>query len=360
MDLCPCSLKAITMNISILFLVTIIAFWLSAVAGGGASLILIPVLNMILPSTMVPVSLTIGTFTSNASRIALFRKNINWKIFAWFVPFSIPAVFLGAWIIKYANPTYLEFTISIFLIANLPQLFKKKKNIDAATSPIQTTHIRSKLALIGFTAGIISGLTGAVGLLFNRFYLKFGLKKEEIIATRAANEIFLHLIKIITYFSLGLFSKTAISIGITIAVASLISSLTIKYILPYISEHIFRNIGFSAMVVSGFVLLVSSIKNLYKQEKLAIETELVDGKLSKSILWKENNFAIEFNKRHGIVIEKPVQVSDLPAHLQEKFLEYDQQFDKVLLEKIIRLGRSPLYEFSCYIGNQLAKMEEHQ
>jgi uncharacterized membrane protein YfcA len=34
------------------------------------------------------------------------------------------------------------------------------------------------LAIIGFLAGFVSGITGAVGLLFNRFYLKFGLKRR--------------------------------------------------------------------------------------------------------------------------------------------------------------------------------------
>ncbi|PZP48885.1 MAG: sulfite exporter TauE/SafE family protein [Pseudopedobacter saltans] len=346
------------MNIVILFLATIVAFWLSAVAGGGASLILIPILNSMLPPMMVPVSLTIGTFTSNASRIAVFRKNINWKIFAWFVPFSIPAVILGAWIIKYANPTYLEFLISFFLIANLSQLFKKKK--DVGDNLPKTKHLHGKLAVIGFLAGFISGLTGAVGLLFNRFYLKFGLKKEEIIATRAANEIFLHLIKLITYFSLGLFSTSAVSMGITIAIASLVSSITIKYILPYISEHIFRNIGYTAMVISGFVLMFSSIKNIQKENKLVVETELVDGKPLKSFSWREHNFSIEFSHQNGIMIEQPVSVVDLPLHLQEKFHSYSNEFDKVNLEKIIRLGKEPLYEFSCYVGNRVAKLEMHQ
>lgn len=346
------------MNISILFLATVIAFWLSAVAGGGASLILIPILNMMLPSSMVPVSLTIGTFTSNASRIAVFRKNINWKIFAWFVPFSIPAVLLGAWVIKFANPTYLEFLISFFLIANLPQLFKKKKTNEDFQIQEPSKHLHSKLAVIGFAAGFISGLTGAVGLLFNRFYLKFGLKKEEIIATRAANEIFLHLIKLIAYFSMGLFSGTAIKMGVAIAIASLVSSFTIKFILPYISEHVFRNIGYGAMVISGFVLLSSSIRSINKLDKLHFETEVVNGKVSKSMLWKERNFAIEFNHRHGVVVEKQLEPTQLPDHLQSKFSKYSKEFDKVSLAKIIRLGKVPIYEFSCYIGDQLTKMEE--
>ena len=95
------------LKIGLLFLGAILAFWISAICGGGASLILIPVLNLLLPTSVVPFSLTIGTFTSSASRIAVFKKFINWKIFFWFVPFSIPAVLLGAYLIKFVNPVYL-------------------------------------------------------------------------------------------------------------------------------------------------------------------------------------------------------------------------------------------------------------
>ena len=346
------------MSISLLFLATIVAFWLSAVAGGGASLVLIPILNLMLPPTMVPVSLTIGTFTSNASRIAVFWKNINWKIFAWFVPFSVPAVFCGARIIKFANPSYLEFLVSLFLLANLTQLFKKKNNGTERT--VKSRHLHAKLAAIGFSAGLISGLTGAVGLLFNRFYLKFGLKKEEIIATRAANEIFLHLVKLATYFSLGLFSSSAINLGIAIAVASLLSSVTIKFILPHISEHIFRNMAYVAMVVSGSVLLYGSVQSIAKQQKLSFGTEMVDAKPVKTINWTESGFSIEFNRKNGVCIEMPIHASELPIHLQAKFKEYSQQFDKIYLEKVLLLGKKNVYEFSCYVGNKLSKVEESQ
>ena len=120
-------------KISLLFISTIFAFWISAICGGGASLILLPLLNVLLHASVVPFALTIGTFTSSASRIVVFRKYISWKIFFWFVPFSIPAVLLGAWLMKYVNPLYLQLIVALFLMSNIPELLehidsKKKKN----------------------------------------------------------------------------------------------------------------------------------------------------------------------------------------------------------------------------------------
>src|SRR5690606_2159023 len=125
----------------------------------------------------------------------------------------------------------------------------------------------------------VSGVTGAIGLLFNRFYLRYGLTKEEIVATRAANEIFLHLVKLIIYVFLGLYSKTALWLGIAIAIGAVISSLTVKYILPYLSEYVFRKIGYGAMVISGIALFISTSQQILKHDKISTGYGLNEAKL---------------------------------------------------------------------------------
>ncbi|MBL7933508.1 MAG: sulfite exporter TauE/SafE family protein, partial [Bacteroidia bacterium] len=115
-----------SLKILLLFIAAVLAFWISAICGGGASLILVPLLNWVLPGSVVPFSLTLGTFTSSASRILVFKKHIRWQVFFWFVPFSIPAVILGAWIMKDVNPLYLELIVGLFLLANIPELLRKK------------------------------------------------------------------------------------------------------------------------------------------------------------------------------------------------------------------------------------------
>ena len=334
-------------SISLLLLATIIAFWISAICGGGASLILIPLLNFILPSSVVPFSLTIGTFSSSASRIAVFRRSINWTIFFWFVPFSIPAVLLGAWLMKYVSPMYLQFFVALFLISNLTELVRSKKAIEREEKP----YPKYILALVGFFAGFISGITGAIGLLFNRFYLRYGLTKEEIVATRAANEIFLHLIKLNIYILLGLYSRTALWFGLAIAVGAIISSYTVKYILPYLSEFAFRKIGYSAMVVSGLALLVSTSQLIFKHDKLVTAGRFQEA----SIKWRDSSFDLEYSYNDGFEVERPIQPSELPATLNLKYQELSTVYEHILLEKIFRLGKQPSYEFYCYKNDVLTK-----
>lgn len=327
-------------KIVILLIGTVFAFWLSAICGGGASLIIIPILNWMLPTSVVPFSLTIGTFASSASRIAVFKKHINWTIFLWFVPFSIPAVLLGAYLIKYINPLYLQIIVGLFLVANLPQLFLKKKEIEAE----EKAYPKYVLAIVGFFAGFVSGITGAIGLLFNKFYLRYGLKKEEIVATRAANEIFLHFIKLIIYIILGLFSKEAIYLGLAIAVGAIISSYSVKYILPLISEFWFRKIGYGAMVISGCTLLVATSNKIIAKDHVSISSINNTNETETKVNWRNSSFILEFAIDDGLEVERPISYEELPKKLQERYQQLDKIYIKVDVEKVYKINGSS-YEF---------------
>ncbi len=337
----------------LLFVATIAAFWMSAICGGGASLILIPILNLLIPSSVVPFSLTIGTFTSSASRIAVFKKHINWKIFLWFVPFSIPAVLLGAYLIKYINPIYLQLVVALFLIANLPQLFLSKKKQEKEEKP----YPKFVLGIVGFLAGFVSGITGAIGLLFNRFYLQYGLTKEEIVATRAANEIFLHSIKLIIYILLGLYSKTALWLGLTIAVASIISSYTVKFILPLLSEYLFRKIGYGAMVLSGFVLLFSTSNKIIQQDHVSFSTVNKGETSETTIKWRQSDLTLEYAFDDGIEVELSVKPNELPQELRLKYDQFKPKYDTIFIEKVHRFRQDNSFEFYCYKNKVLEKFE---
>lgn len=340
-------------KVVLLFFSTILAFWISAICGGGASLILIPVLNLMLPTAMVPFSLTVGTLTSSASRIAIFRKNINWNIFLWFVPFSIPAVLIGAYLIKYVNPIYLQLVVAIFLMLNIPQLFLSKKEYVKEEKP----YPKYILALVGFFAGFVSGITGAIGLLFNRFYLRYGLSKEEIVATRAANEIFLHLIKLIIYVFLGLYSNAAIGLGLTIALAAILSSYTVKFILPYLSEYLFRKIGYGAMVVSGVVLFINTSSKIVDQDKISMSTIIVGAKHETKFNWRDSDFVMEYALDGGFEIEKPINAAELPANLLAKYELIITEYDHIILEKVYKFNGDNGFEFYCYKDQKLTKLE---
>jgi len=327
-----------------LFIVTILAFVISAISGGGASLILIPLLDVMLPTAFVPFALTVGTFSSSASRVIVFRKHIDWRIFRWFVPFSIPFVVLGAFLLSSLNPMYLQLIVALFLLGNIPMLLRKKGKERKDEKP----HGVVILAIVGALAGFISGITGAVGLLFNRFYLKYGLTKEQIVATRAANEIILHLIKLAVYLAVGLFSFEALMVGVVVAIAAFVSAYVAKSLLPFLSERLFRKIGYGAMVLAGVFLMTKTANRIIHEDGISMQTLVLSDKKETKIVWRESYVKLEYSWNHGFEIEIPIDYSELPLNLRQFHDSIADECDDILLERVYGINADEKYEIYCF------------
>jgi hypothetical protein len=82
----------------------------------------------------------------------------------------------------------------------------------------------------------------------------------------------------------------------TIAVVSVVSVYTVKYILPYLSEHLFRKIGCGAMVVSGIFLLVNTTQTIVRQDKISFAKNKYD---EIALNWRKSNLILEFTFDDG-------------------------------------------------------------
>jgi uncharacterized membrane protein YfcA len=336
----------------IVFLLSYFAFSLSAICGGGAGMLLIPLLGNQIPVTQVPSAISLGTFTGSASRILVFKKSIHWAIVRWFVPAAVPAVWLGAWALKFIDPVYISMVMGLFLISNIPFLFKKEKELHLITRPKN-----SVLIAIGFSAGLLSGLTGAVGLLFNKFYLRYQLSKEEIVATRAANEIILHLIKIILYSLFGLISSKAILFGAIVAAAAILSTLTIRFILPLITEMLFKRIGYLAMVFSGFLMLIQASGSVLNKNDGHFSSSPITKGLEAKLKWQKSDFALEFTYDEGFEFEQIIPFSDLNKGQQEFVNSHKAEADCITIEAVYSI-KATSYEAYYYKDNVfISKMD---
>jgi hypothetical protein len=315
-----------------LFTAAFIAFSLSAICGGGAGLLLIPILGYSLPLSQVPAALTLGTATSSFSRIWIFFNAIRWDMAKLFLPTAILGVFLGAKMLSYLEPMYLELCMGLFLVSNLPWLFKKQK-IKPTASPLHTIPTW-QIRLVGFLAGFISGLTGAVGVLFNRFYFRYGLDNDEIIATRAANEVLLHVIKLGLYASLGLFQLRTLGIGLIVALAAVLSSGLMKFALPRISRGLFMRAGYSAMVVSGVFMLNRAVVDIKLANDPDLRLTVQATELHARLTWNTLIYLAEVSYDEGLEFEKVVSLSSLSHDRQHYVQSLQDGAKRVDIEKV--------------------------
>ncbi|MFM6982895.1 MAG: sulfite exporter TauE/SafE family protein [Chitinophagaceae bacterium] len=329
----------------LIFVLSFIAFTLSAICGGGAGLILMPILGRLLPTSQIPIALSIGTFTSSASRFLVFRQHIYWPIVKRFVPLAVPAVWLGAYLLKYVNPLYLEIAMGLFLATNVFLIFKKKSITEPkpAPGPIQ-------LASIGFVAGFLSGLTGAVGLLFNKFYLRFNLNNEQIVATRAANDILLHLLKIVIYTLFGLLNNKSLGIGVTVAVAAITSTFAAKWLLPKISRLIFSKIAYTSMALAGVFMLSNATAGIMNQNQISISTKLEEDGLETKVYWQNSDVSLELSYDDGFEFEQTIDLSELSEEHRQYILK--KPADKIVVEQVHTFN-GDYFEAYYYNQNQL-------
>lgn len=107
----------------------------------------------------------------------------------------------------------------------------------------------------GFLKAYVSGLVGTTGPVLNPFYLRYGLLKEQMIATKAAHMTIIHVFKLITYGLLAALSQEQAIAGLAIGLAAIPANLVGKYILSRMSSQQFRQIVLVFMAVGGIWML---------------------------------------------------------------------------------------------------------
>lgn len=334
-----------------IFLVAFVAFALSMVCGGGAGLLLIPVLGYALPAAQVPAALSVGTSVSSMTKLYLFFGQIHWRMVRHFLPFALLGVLIGAWLLSDLAPMYIELCMAIFLVSNLPYLFKKAP----VPSQKKSAYSYAFLKYIGFLAGFISALTGAVGVLFNGVYLRYGLSKEEIVATRAANEICLHIVKLGLYAGFGLLTLQALSIGLLVAVAAVAATYLMKFVLPKISIAVFSKIGYGAMVLSGLILLNSAVIRIQEAHDPNIHIVRMSKGYDATLNWDDLIYTIEFKYGEGFEFERIIPLSRLDPVRQAYVHAQNVGVDKVVIEKVYALKKVSYEAYYYDADNRLIK-----
>lgn len=342
-----------TMTVALVFAAAFLAFLVSSVAGGGAGLVLVPLLRLLVPIQSIPGALSIGTAVSSASRIRAFRRRIRWDVVRRFVPTALPAAGLGAWLLTLFETAYVEFALGCFLLLNIPALFRR------ATPPPtgDPAATMRRLPLLGAAAGLLSGFTGAVGVVFNGQYLRLGLGKEEIVATRATNEVSLHVLKVALYGSFGLLPRAALLAGILVAAAALLSSLCAPRVVAMLDERAFRRIGLLAMVASGVALFSLSGRQIMEVHEAWVSHVAPDDERELQLYWGgTRRLAIEREDDGRVVAERMIPYSSLPAPVKER-LRGSGIAGSVVLVEAVHGADSPYYEIYHRASGRPGKVE---
>lgn len=233
---------------TLLFLLGFVAFTFSTLAGGGGALLLVSTTPYLIGMDRVVQSVQLANFLGRPSRIALFWKHVHWNVVAWYVP----AAWIGAWL-----GVKLFVSLDVRWIALIVGLF-------LLTTPLQFRLGRSRrsfpmklwfFAPLGLLIAAVSSMTGATGAVLNVFYFNYGLSKESLVGTKAANSFFVAIVQLLAYQHYGAWGENIWKYGLLIGAGALLGNIAGKRLLRDFSDQNFRKLALVVMFISGLILL---------------------------------------------------------------------------------------------------------
>lgn len=218
---------------------------ISAMIGMAGGIMLFAVMASFLPPpVLIPIH-GVTQFGSNLSRCALNFKDIKLRIL---MPFAIGAVLgssVGSQFISKIHAPYYTAVLGVFILV-----------ITWMPKPQRLQRFKGKFFILGIAPSFLSLLFGAVGLLAAPFYLNEGLKKEELIATKASTQVVVHAFKIVIFFFSGFAFSQYWQLMSYLLVAVVLGAYCGKLLLTRVNEKLFYIAFRTVITLLAFRLIV--------------------------------------------------------------------------------------------------------
>lgn len=228
--------------------------FLSGIFGMAGGLILMGILLSLLPLPEAMALHAVTQIASNGSRGLLWVRYVHWRAAAVFLTGCTVAFILWAYLryVPSKSVCFILLGISPFIVRFIPPGMKP--------DPERCGHG----AAYGFACMTLMMLSGVAGPLIDTYFLGGKLERRQIVATKAACQIFSHGAKF-AYF--GSFVDRAVELDwtiVTLAVAaSIIGTSLAKPILERLSDcqyrqwarHIIASIAIIYLANGGYLLL---------------------------------------------------------------------------------------------------------
>ncbi|WP_230686917.1 sulfite exporter TauE/SafE family protein [Catellatospora vulcania] len=219
---------------------------LSAVAGFGGGVLLLPVFTALFGLRVAVPMLTLTQLSSNASRVWLNRGELRWRLIGWFALGAVPCAVAGGLLLAHAPLGPLKRLLGVFLIGVV---------VWRRFNPHPRRPADPAFAAVGAASGLGSALLGSVGPLTAPFFLAYGLTRAAYIGTEAASALTMHLAKLGAYGLGDLLTADILVYGLALTPATLAGAWTGRKLLTRVGDRFFVRLIEAGLLVSGVLFL---------------------------------------------------------------------------------------------------------
>jgi len=237
---------------TVLILVTLATSVITLFTGFGVGTIMMPVMALFFDVKVAIFLAAIIHFFNNASRLVLYRSEINWKIIKRFGVVSIIGAFIGSYAQIYLDSAWLKVGVGLFLTTYA--LLSLIPNNIKLELPNSVDFIG------GFLSGLIGGLIGNQGAIRSLYLLNYGLEKKELIVSSALIAVIIDStrIPVYAYTNFRYLQENIILLSL-IVLSAILGTVVGSRILPKVSYDLFKKIILIAVLVLGVLMALRII-----------------------------------------------------------------------------------------------------
>ena len=239
------------MEFALVLILGLVAGTLGGAVGFGTSIMLMPALVLVFgPRQAVPI-MAIGSIMANASRVAAWWREVDWKTTLAYSATGIPAAALGARTLLVLPPGIVEGVLGVFFLAMIPIRRWMVKQ--------QWKLTRVHLAVVGAVIGFLTGIVVSTGPLNTPFFLMHGLVKGAYLGTEALSSLAVYGAKAVTFRALGALPWEAFVQGLLIGTSLTAGAFIAKRYVKKMDAERFRVLMDGLLLVAGLTMLWAAV-----------------------------------------------------------------------------------------------------
>jgi uncharacterized protein len=174
----------------LLFIVTTLGSLLSGLTGLAGGAVILGGLMMFFPTAESLAMHGVVQSVSNGTRVLFWWKSVHWDVVWRYTLLLIPGAFMGGLLFNHLNLHLVEAALGALILAVVWLPMPKR---------FGGTFTKNGFIWLGLLSGFFSMLAGVVGPLLNPFFDKLNIKRDQMVSTKSACQLILHLVRIGSY-----------------------------------------------------------------------------------------------------------------------------------------------------------------
>jgi len=224
---------------------------ISGVLGMGGGITLLGVMTAALPSAWVVPLHGVAQLSSNFARTLGLLKHVAWRIFAVYAAPLVVGVVAATALWSGDKLTHFRPAIGVFLLLLL--LWRR-------FSPKLRNPPLWSYAVLGLVVGFAGVWVGATGPLLAPFFLRDDFEKEQVIATKAACQSLLHLLKVPAFLYLGFDFLAHLPLLGALILAVVFGTLFGRRVLSRLSQKAFTSLFEGLLMIIAVYLVAGAFR----------------------------------------------------------------------------------------------------